>query len=170
MGTVSAGRSYEAFDAEDAYPQVQQRVVAQVGEEAAVEAAVLNLKILPAEVSKKMAVVEDLASPTEVASVSLAIPPGEVEEDDGLKAKYLIVFTHGKQCARLHVAEGCWRARQLSFASFEYVDQDPAPRDAYSAICKDCWPGRSGDDLANAVDDAEMGDTDSSASETGESG
>ena len=68
---------------------------------------------MAAEVSRKMAVVEDLASPTEVASISLTIPPGEVEEEDGFKAKYLIVFTHGKRCARLHLAEGCWRARQL---------------------------------------------------------
>ena len=38
--TVAAGSSYEAFDEEDAYSQVQSRIVGQVGEEAAVEAAV----------------------------------------------------------------------------------------------------------------------------------
>ena len=70
----------------------------------------------------------------------------------------------------LHLAEGCWRARQLAFASFEYVEQDPFPRESYNPICKDCWPGRSGDDFADAEDDADMDDTDTSASETGESG
>ena len=101
--------------------------------------------------------------------MTVVIPPREIEEEDGLATKYLIVFTHNKRCARLHLAEGCWRARQRSFANFEYVDQDPPPRDAYNAICRDCWPGRSGDDLAAEDCDANMGDSDSSETATGES-
>ena len=79
---MAAGRSYEAFDEEDAYVQVQLRIVGQVGEEAAVEAAVFNLKNFAADISKKMAATEELASPIEVASLSLVVPPGEVEDED----------------------------------------------------------------------------------------
>ena len=169
VGTVTAGRSYDAFDEEDAYVQVQRRVVLQVGEEMAVEAAVLNLKMLAAEISRKMAISENLASPTEIASLSMEMPPGEVEEEGGIVSKYLVVSTHKGRCVRLHLAYGCWRARQRSFAVFEYIDQDPAPREMYNAICRDCWPGRSGDDLTAADGDADMGDSDSSATATGES-
>jgi len=168
VSTVSAGRSYEAFDEEDAYVQVQLRIVSQVGEEAAVEATVFNLKLLAAEVSKKMAAVEDLASPTEVASLSLAIPPGEVEEEELFRTKYLIVYTRNRRCTCLHLAGGCWRARQLSFACFEYLDQDPPPREAYNSVCRGCWPGKSGEDFENEEVDAGMEGSDSTASDTEE--
>ena len=125
--TVAAGRSYEAFDEEGAYVQVQLRIVGQVGEEAAVEAAVFDLKGLAEDISKKMAATKELASPTEVASLSLVVPPGELEEEDLFKTKYLIVYTHNRRCSRLHLAGGCWRARQLSFACFKYIDQGPPP-------------------------------------------
>ena len=85
VNTVAAGRSYEAFDEEDVYVQVQLRIVSQVGEEAAVEAAIFDLKGLAEDISKKMAATEELASPTEVASLSLAVPPGELEDEDLFK-------------------------------------------------------------------------------------
>ena len=162
--TVAAGRSYEAFDEEDAYVQVQVRIIGQVGEEAAVEAAIVNLKNLAADISKKTAATEELASPTEVASVSLAVPPGDVEDEDLFKTKYLIVYTHNRRCARLHLAGGCWRARQLSFACFEYVDQDPPPREAYNAVCRGRWPGRSGEDLEEAEGEGGMEASDTTVS------
>ena len=156
VNTVAAGRSYEAFDEEDAYVQVQMRIVGQVGEEAAVEAAIFNLKGLAENISKKMAATEELASPTEVASLSLAVPPGELEDEDVFKTKYLIVYTHNPRRSRLHLAGGCWRARQLSFACFEHIDQDPPPREAYNAICRGCWPGRSGEGLEEAEGEGGM--------------
>ena len=89
---------------------MQLRIVGQVGEEAAIEAAIFNLKGIAEDISKKMATTEELASPTEVASLSLVVPPGELEGEDGFKTKYLIVYTHNRRCARLHLAGGCWRA------------------------------------------------------------
>ena len=169
VSTVAAGRSYEAFDEEDAYVQVQLRVIGQVGEEAAVEAAVFNLKELAAGRLEENGGRRRLRIPDRGASLSLAVPPGEVEEEDLFKPKYLIVFTHNRRCARLHLARGCWRARQWSFACFEYVDQDPPPRDAYNAVCRGCWPGRSGEDLEDAEGDTGMEGSDTTASITEES-
>ena len=82
------------------------------------EATIFNLKGLAEDISKKMAATEELASPTEVASLSLAVPLGELEDEDLFKTKYLIVYTHDRRCSRLHLAGGCWRALQLSFACF----------------------------------------------------
>ena len=95
--------------------------------------------------------VEELASPTEVASPSLALPPSDAENEQGLfRARYLVVYTHNRRCARLHLTEGCWRDRQLSFASVKHLDEDPPPREAHNAICRGCWPSRTGDDLEDA--------------------
>ena len=167
VGVVTAGRSYETFDEEDAYMQVQHRVIEQVGCETAVVAARL-------EGARGGDFEEDgrCRGPCVPHGDRILVcrnGPGEVEEECGILTKYLIVFNHNRRCARLHLAEGCWRARQRSFADFEYVDEDPPPRTAYNAICRDCWPGRSGDDFVAEENAADMEDSNSSESTTGES-
>ena len=104
-----------------------------------------------------------------MASLSLVAPPGELVDADVFKTKYLIVYTHNRQCSRLHLAGGCWRARQLSFACFEYIDQDPPPREAHNASCRGCWPGRSGDDLEEAEGEGGMEGSDTTVSTDEES-
>ena len=166
IGTVHSGRSYLAFDEEDAYVQVGKRVVESAGAPEAVEAAIADLKALAEDASKDMAVDVELASPTEVATLSppgLEAGPGEEETE----AKYIIVYTRGRKCARLHSVGGCWRARQMEFADYEMIEEDLPDRSKYNAVCRGCWP------LPHAVSTGGGGEPDSeddSASSTTESG
>ena len=41
---------------------------------------------------------------------------------------------------RLHRSDGCSQAQTLSFASYEFCDQDPVPVNLYSHYCHTCWP------------------------------
>ena len=94
--------------------------------------------------------------PTEVASLPPLEESGEDLEVDQ-EAKYVIAITRQGREARLHKTSGCWRAKRLAFQNFELVDVDPPPQDKYNVVCKDCWPGMSG----------EAGSTGSSSSSSG---
>ena len=81
-------------------------------------------------------------------------------------AKYLVVYTHGKQCACLHLVDGCWRSKQMAFRSFDLLDVDPPPRDAYNKVCRIRWPGMSAEDFEMAYGDDNLEGTDTSSGTT----
>ena len=112
------------FDEEDAFTQVQTRVISQVGEPEAVKEATKNLMELASKASKQLSTGEELASPTEVAT----LPPMDLPASPGVDpfiSKYLVVFTHARKCACLHLVDGCWSARRMAFTSFQFVNVDP---------------------------------------------
>ena len=81
----------------------------------------------------------EVGSPTEVASLpSIGLDLEGVDEEEPV-AKYIVSFTRGGTCARLHKAMGCWRARRLDFGKYELVDLDPPPQELYSDYCRKCW-------------------------------
>ena len=169
VSTVKSGKSYEAFDEEDAFAQVQARVVGQVGDEAAVEGAIATLRVLAEGVSRELAEFGGLVPTAVVSPLPVVEPPAPVDLDP-FASKYLVVYTHNGKCARLHLSYGCWRARQMAFTSFEYLDVDPPPRDAYNAVCRGCWPGGAGVNLEVAEDDGGVGGSESSSGSSEGSG
>ena len=56
-------------------------------------------------------------------------------------AKYVVSYTRGGSCARLHKAMGCWRAKRLEFGKYDLLDVDPPPESMYNDFCKKCWRG-----------------------------
>ena len=165
IGTITSGRSYEAFDEEDAFVQVREKVVGQVGEPDAVNEAIDKLKKIAGDVSRQLGTGEELASPTEMATLPSADLPADADAEPFL-AKYLVVYTHGKQCACLHFVDGCWRPKQMAFTPFELLDFDPPPRDAYNKVCRMCWPGMSAEDFEMAYGDDNLEGTDTSSGTT----
>ena len=114
------------------------------------------------EVSKSFVVQDAEGPPTEVASLAslseVEVPDPEVDID----AKFLIVYTRARTCARLHLANGCWRARQMNFQDYEVIEDDHPPRDRCNEVCKECWPAKH---LAPSTDDAGLpeGESDDNA-------
>lgn len=138
---VSSGRSYQLFDEEDAVADIKKRIKAVTkADETVVESAVDSFATVMKEVARECAVSAPESTPTEVASLP---PLSDVLEEDGCDAeaaKYIIVYTRGRKEARLHLADGCWRARRLGFRDFELLDADTPDTKAYNRVCKDCWP------------------------------
>ena len=77
-------------------------------------------KLQPKKVAKPTAVVEDKA-----------------EADT---ARFIIVLSKKGSMLRLHRSDGCSKAQTLSFASYEFCDQDAVPQNLYSHYCHTCWP------------------------------
>ena len=152
--TVASGRSFEAFDEDDAFAQVRDRVVAHVDDRDGVASMMVELRETAMKVSAKMAVEECLPSPTEVATLPPLEIAGTEEPVEGMDAKYLVAYTHNKKRARLHLVDGCWRARQMEFVEYELIDVDPPPRETYNVLCKQCWPDYSAEHTLMGVEDA----------------
>ena len=141
VAAVRSGNSYETLDEEDAYDQMGNRLVGQGVDREVIEQAIGEIKATAKRVSVQWATDQERATPTEVAS----LPPvdGEVAKEEEVKDyQYLVVYTRGRKCARLHAAEGCWRARQMLFKDVELVEGSYPDRKQYNKICKECWPGQ----------------------------
>ena len=168
---IRSGRSYELLDEEDAIEDIRARVTNAGVDKGEVESMVKVFGGTVKEVSKSFIVQEAKGPPTEVASLAslseVEVPGPEVDID----AKFLIVYTRARTCARLHLANGCWRARQMNFQDYEVIEDDHPPRDRYNEVCKECWPvkhlapttGAAGLPEGEPDDDA-VGSTSSSSS------
>ena len=152
--TVTAGRSFEAFDEDDAFAQVRDRVMTHVDDPDGVRDMIANLREVAMNFSVGMAVDGELASPTEVASLPPLRSVDSAVPIEGADSKYLVVYTRNRNCARLHLVDGCWRSRQMAFADYELIDVDPPPREVYNVICKECWPGHSAEYTVRGGEDA----------------
>jgi hypothetical protein len=124
IGTITSGGSYEAFDEEDAFVQVREKVVGQVGEPDAVNEAIDKLKKVAGDVSRQLGTGEERASLAEAATLPSVDLPLDADAEPFI-AKYLVVYTHGKQSACLHLVDGRWRPKHMAFTSFEMLDVDP---------------------------------------------
>ena len=165
VAAVRSGNSYLALDEEDAYDQMGVWLINHNLEKESVDLAIAEVKELARRASTQWAAEPEKATPTEVASLT----PIELdfEEDGEVKDyKYLIVYTRGRRCARLHSAGGCWRARQMMFKDAELIEDHP-DRTSYNRVCKECWPGQptvpSEGWLQEQSDEEESGSSTSSA-------
>ena len=164
-GTVSAGRSYEAYDEEEAYEAVYDRLAKRDFDEKELRIAIDQLKVTAANVARSCCAAESLASPTELASIpepSLEEEPEAKDDGGDGEVRYLIVYTHNRKVARLHRAGGCWRARRRDFQDFDLIEVEPAPRDMYNTYCTSCWPGHGREPTVE--EEAEGGSTSSTTS------
>ncbi len=60
------------------------------------------------------------------------------DKAEEVTAKYIIVLSKKGSMLRLHRADGCWKAQNMTFASYELCDLDPVPRNLYSHYCHTC--------------------------------
>jgi hypothetical protein len=63
----------------------------------------------------------------------------EVEKVSEDEAKYVISEGYRGKVARLHRRDGCYRGRNLSFASYELVFGEPS-QNSFTDVCRSCWP------------------------------
>ena len=63
----------------------------------------------------------------------------EAEAKDKDDFDYIIAAGFRRKVNRLHLRHGCWRTRQMSFASFDLVEGTPSAN-SYTHVCRDCWP------------------------------
>jgi hypothetical protein len=63
----------------------------------------------------------------------------EVEKVIEDEAKYVISEGYRGKVARLHRRDGCYRGRNLSFASYELVFGEPS-QNSFTDVCRSCWP------------------------------
>jgi hypothetical protein len=67
--------------------------------------------------------------------------PGDAaQEDDDADIEYdhIISITGRTQARCLHMADGCYRARGLTFVQYEVHSGAVDPR-LYDSVCKSCW-------------------------------
>ena len=166
---VRSGNSYVTLDEEDAFDQMGVWLVNHGLDKEHVDHEIGGAKELAKMALALWSSGQGEAAPTEVASLSPLDVDGEVEE----KVKdyqYLIVYTRGRRCARLHAAQGCWRARQMLFRDVELIDGELPDRKRYNRICKECWPGQptvpSEGWLQGGSDEEESGSSSSSSAAT----
>ena len=77
----------------------------------------------PAEVVQQVAEVEDSDSDNDDRTPTFIISEGRAR---------------GRNC--LHAFGGCYRARKLSFRSFDLVYDAVPPTDLFDVVCSVCWP------------------------------
>ena len=109
-------------------------------------------------------------SVTLVQGPAVPLEPSVVQEKAQEEtSKHIIVLSKKGTMLRLHRAGGCWKAQTLTFASYEFCDLDPVPRNLYSHYYHTCWP-RAAPQMAGAGDgEDELSDSDSATSATSES-
>ena len=163
---VRSGNSYVTLDEEDAFDQMGVWLVNHGLDKEHVDHEIGGAKELAKMALALWSSGQGEAAPTEVASLSPLDVDGGVEE----KVKdyqYLIVYTRGRRCARLHAAQGCWRARQMLFRDVELIGGELPDRKSYNRICKECWPGQptvpSEGWLQGGSDEEESGSSSSSS-------
>jgi hypothetical protein len=71
-----------------------------------------------------------------------AVVDAVAEVDSGSDVEnpgFVVSVSARNTTARLHRADGCWRARTLRMGSYEWLEVMPEKR-MYNAVCRDCWP------------------------------
>ena len=163
VGPIAAGHSFETYDEGEIVAEVGQRLKDRDMDAGEVDLWTADFRDKATTISKAFGVME-VGSPTEVASLpSLGLDVEDIDEEEPM-AKYIVSFTRGGACARLHKAMGCWRARRLSFAKYELVDVDPPPQELYSDFCRKCWRTTGAAGSAPPVGGSSSGDGSTSTS------
>ena len=63
-----------------------------------------------------------------------------MDEEEANDYEFIVALAGRGRKATLHRRGGCWRARRLSFTSYELVAGPGAPAEgAYDHRCRDCW-------------------------------
>ena len=66
--------------------------------------------------------------------------PSIEDKDEKDPSRFIIVLSKKGAMLRLHRSDGCSKAQALSFASYEFYDEDPVPANLYTHYCHTCWP------------------------------
>ncbi len=94
--------------------------------------------------------------------------PSIEDKDEKDPSRFIIVLSKKVAMLRLHRSDGCSKAQALSFASYEFYDEDPVPANLYTHYCHTCWP-RAPPQEVPPCDSASSSSSDDSAEDGSES-
>ena len=92
----------------------------------------------PADEAARSDAETEVVSPT--AREASGAPGDAAQEDDDADIEYdhIISITGRTQARCLHMADGCYRARGLTFVQYEVHSGAVDPK-LYDSVCKSCW-------------------------------
>ena len=79
-------------------------------------------------------------------------------------ARFIVAYGRGRKKARLHLAQGCYRARTRGFLDFEFLAEDQPRAEAYDDFCRLCWRTGFAEDVLAGTEEVEVQSTGSSSS------
>jgi hypothetical protein len=94
--------------------------------------------------------------------------PSVEDKDERDPSRFIIVMSKKGSMLRLHRSDGCSQAQTLSFASYEFYDENPVPAHLYTHYCHTCWPRAPPQDVP-LCDSASGSSSDDSAEDGSES-
>ena len=159
---IAAPGAFHDLDEEEAYTGANKFANRFGGPEGQVKKEVLQACIKDAHdfLQELGASARRTAAPL-VPAVAVQLPnPEEAVEDEpeevGDQAGMFVISVsgtglgHRAKRARLHRRDGCYRARQLRFHSYEVVSFSPVPDNLYDSVCRACWPcGGPGEEISS---------------------
>ena len=154
LDTVAKGVAYTKFDGEDAVEDVKDRLMRRTDVPSDLEENLRDFALVAKRVAEDLRSTEEWAEEaTEVATVIPEDPEETEEEAQGLEASsgagFIVSYAKGRRSACIHRVLGCWRAKELRFGDYDYVDSEGILTGIPTERCKRCW--RKGEEVIGTV-------------------